>query len=72
LGFLFGIEMVSVTLQIIAIRGFGRRIFRMSPLHHHFELLGWSETWIVARFQLIHLVGLTLGMALLIRMLPAP
>jgi phospho-N-acetylmuramoyl-pentapeptide-transferase len=65
LAFLYGIEIVSVALQIAAIRGFGKRIFRMSPLHHHFELIGWSETQIVVRFWLIHLVGMAGGIVLL-------
>lgn len=58
LGFIFGIEMVSVTIQIIAIRKFNRKVFLMSPLHHHFEYLEWGETTIVTRFWIAHLVGL--------------
>lgn len=58
LGFLFGVEIVSVAMQLIAIHCFKRKVFRMSPLHHHFELLGWSETQIVTRFWIIHGAGL--------------
>jgi phospho-N-acetylmuramoyl-pentapeptide-transferase len=58
LGFLFGIEIVTVAIQIVSIRKFNKKIFLMSPLHHHFELRGWGETKIVARFWLLHLVGL--------------
>jgi phospho-N-acetylmuramoyl-pentapeptide-transferase len=57
-GFLFGFELLSVAIQIIAIRGFGRKVFRMSPLHHHFELLGWAETRVVVRFWLAHAGGM--------------
>ena len=58
LGFLFGVEILSVSLQLVAIHRFGRRLFRMSPLHHHFELIGWPETRIVTRFWLVHLLGM--------------
>jgi phospho-N-acetylmuramoyl-pentapeptide-transferase len=44
----------------------GRRIFKMSPLHHHFELSGWSETQIVQRFWLISLLFAMFGIALAI------
>lgn len=57
-GFLFGVELVSVAVQIIAIRGFKRKVFRMSPIHHHFELMGWPETKVVARFWLLHAAGM--------------
>jgi phospho-N-acetylmuramoyl-pentapeptide-transferase len=58
-------ELLSVVIQV----GFykltkGRRVFKMTPLHHHFELLGWSETQIVQRFWLIGLVAGLLGVAL--------
>ena len=58
-------EAVSVVLQIVYFRlTKGKRLFKMAPLHHHFELLGWSETQIVQRFWLIGLLGAILGMAL--------
>lgn len=56
--FLFGIELISSAIQIVSIRKFGRKIFKMSPLHHHFELCGWSETTIVTRFWLVHVIGM--------------
>lgn len=65
LGFLFGIEIISVAIQIIAIRGFKRKVFLMSPIHHHFEMLGWTETQIVTRFWIIHIVGMCVSMAAL-------
>jgi phospho-N-acetylmuramoyl-pentapeptide-transferase len=46
-------EAVSVTLQVISFKTTGKRIFKMSPLHHHFELCGWPETRIVARFAIV-------------------
>lgn len=58
LAFLFGVEIITVAVQIFAIRGFGKKVFRMSPLHHHFELCGWKEPKIVARFCLAHLAGM--------------
>lgn len=57
LGFLFGIEILSVSIQLVAIHKFKRKVFKMSPLHHHFELSGWSEIQIVTRFWLIHGLG---------------
>ncbi|MFP4482346.1 MAG: phospho-N-acetylmuramoyl-pentapeptide-transferase [Thermovirgaceae bacterium] len=57
-GFIMGIEAFSVLIQIFAIRCLGKKIFKMSPVHHHFELAGWSETQIVTRFWLIHAVGM--------------
>jgi phospho-N-acetylmuramoyl-pentapeptide-transferase len=50
LGGVFVIETLSVMLQVLSFRLTGRRIFRMSPLHHHFELLGWRETKVVHVF----------------------
>jgi phospho-N-acetylmuramoyl-pentapeptide-transferase len=57
-GFLFGVEIFTVAIQIAAIRKFNRKIFLMSPLHHHFELIGWKEPRIVTRFCLAHLAGM--------------
>jgi len=50
----FGVEMLSVVIQLIAIHGWGKKVFRMSPIHHHFQLLGWPEDRIVIRFWIIH------------------
>jgi phospho-N-acetylmuramoyl-pentapeptide-transferase len=44
--------------------GEGRRLFKMAPLHHHFELLGWSETQVVQRFWLVGLLAAMIGVAL--------
>jgi len=53
LGGLFVVETLSVMIQVVAFRGFGRRLFRMSPIHHHFELLGWPEFTVIVRFWVI-------------------
>ena len=63
-GFIFGIELLSSAVQIISIRKFGRKIFRMAPLHHHFQLIGWGETTVTMRFLLTHAVGAALTAAL--------
>jgi len=55
-GGLFVLETVSVILQVLSLRYFGKRIFKMAPIHHHFELLGWPESKITARFAIISLV----------------
>ena len=47
------IEAGSVVLQVVSFKTTGQRIFKMSPLHHHFELIGWPETRIVARFTIV-------------------
>jgi phospho-N-acetylmuramoyl-pentapeptide-transferase len=58
-------EMVSVILQIIYFRlTHGQRLFRMTPIHHHFELVGWSETQVVQRFWLVGILSAMLGVAL--------
>jgi phospho-N-acetylmuramoyl-pentapeptide-transferase len=56
-GFLFGIELFSSAIQIIAIRKFNRKIFKFAPLHHHFQRLGWDETTVTSRFLIIHATG---------------
>lgn len=60
LGFLFGLEILSVAVQLVAIHRFKRKVFKMSPVHHHFELSGWSETQIVVRFWIAHGIGLVM------------
>jgi phospho-N-acetylmuramoyl-pentapeptide-transferase len=53
IGGLFVLETLSVIVQVISYRGFGRRVFRMSPIHHHFELAGWPEFTVIVRFWII-------------------
>jgi phospho-N-acetylmuramoyl-pentapeptide-transferase len=55
-GGIFVIEALSVILQVASFRLTGKRIFRMAPLHHHFELAGWSESKIIVRFWIIAVV----------------
>ena len=63
-GFIFGLELLSSAVQIAAIRGFGKKIFKMAPLHHHFQRVGWDETKVTRRFLVVHAVGATLTTAL--------
>jgi phospho-N-acetylmuramoyl-pentapeptide-transferase len=61
----FAAESLSVIIQVTYFkRTGGKRIFRMSPIHHHFEALGWPETQIVQRFMLVGLFGALVGLAL--------
>jgi phospho-N-acetylmuramoyl-pentapeptide-transferase len=64
-GGLFVVEGLSVILQVASYKTRGVRIFRMSPLHHHFELSGWSETQVVVRFWIIAVVFALMGLATL-------
>src|SRR5256885_14479208 len=64
IGLLFVIETLSLIIQIISFRTTGKRVFRMSPLHHHFELAGWSEVNIVIRFWIIAGIGVAVGLGL--------
>ncbi|MDR1580322.1 MAG: phospho-N-acetylmuramoyl-pentapeptide-transferase [Synergistaceae bacterium] len=57
-GFIFGIELATSAIQIFTIRALGKRVFRMSPLHHHFEIVGMKEPQIVARFVIAHAAGI--------------
>jgi phospho-N-acetylmuramoyl-pentapeptide-transferase len=58
-------EILSVIIQVIYFRVTGgKRVFKMSPIHYHFELSGWSETQIVQRFWLISLMAAIIGVAL--------
>jgi phospho-N-acetylmuramoyl-pentapeptide-transferase len=56
IGGIFLLELLSVILQVGSFKLTGKRIFRMAPLHHHFELLGWSESKIIVRFWILALV----------------
>lgn len=63
-GMIFIIETLSVILQVIFFRVTGRRIFKMSPIHHHFELMGWSEQKVVLAFWCFTLLTGVMGLAL--------
>ncbi len=65
IGGLFVLETVSVIVQVVSFKLTGRRVFRMAPLHHHFEQKGWAEATIVIRFWIIALVLALLGLATL-------
>jgi phospho-N-acetylmuramoyl-pentapeptide-transferase len=64
-GGLFVLEALSVILQVASFKLTGRRIFKMSPLHHHFELSGWRETKVVVRFWIIAVIFAMLALATL-------
>lgn len=55
-GGVFVIEALSVIIQVTSFKLTGRRVFRMSPIHHHFELLGWAEPKIIVRFLILAII----------------
>ena len=65
IGGLFVLEAVSVIVQVGSFKLTGRRVFRMAPLHHHFEQKGWKEPTIVIRFWIIASILALLGLATL-------
>ncbi|GAA6144227.1 phospho-N-acetylmuramoyl-pentapeptide-transferase [Thalassolituus maritimus] len=65
MGGIFVAETVSVILQVASFKMTGRRIFRMAPLHHHFELKGWPEPRVIVRFWIITIVLVLVGLATL-------
>jgi phospho-N-acetylmuramoyl-pentapeptide-transferase len=65
MGGIFVMETISVILQVASYKLTGRRIFRMAPLHHHFELKGWPEPRVIVRFWIITVVLVLLGLATL-------
>ena len=64
LGGLYVIETMSVIAQVISFRGFHRRVLRMAPIHHHFEVSGWPEFTVIVRFWLFAGVCVALGLGL--------
>jgi phospho-N-acetylmuramoyl-pentapeptide-transferase len=65
MGGVFVMETVSVILQVASFKLTGRRIFRMAPLHHHFELKGWPEPRVIVRFWIITVILVLIGLATL-------
>ena len=65
MGGVFVIETVSVIIQVASFKLTGKRIFRMAPLHHHFELKGWPEPRVIVRFWIITVVLVLIGLATL-------
>jgi phospho-N-acetylmuramoyl-pentapeptide-transferase len=64
-GGLFVLETVSVIVQVASFKLTGKRVFKMAPLHHHFEQKGWKEATIVIRFWIISIVLAMIGLATL-------
>jgi phospho-N-acetylmuramoyl-pentapeptide-transferase len=65
MGGVFVLETVSVILQVSSFKLTGKRIFRMAPIHHHFELKGWAEPKVIVRFWIISFVLVLVGLATL-------
>lgn len=64
LGGLYMMTTVSVILQVFTFRVFGKRIFRIAPIHHHFEMKGWPETTVIIRFWILAGLGVAVGIGL--------
>jgi phospho-N-acetylmuramoyl-pentapeptide-transferase len=65
MGGVFVVETVSVIMQVASFKLTGKRIFRMAPLHHHFELQGWPEPRVIVRFWIITVILVLIGLATL-------
>jgi phospho-N-acetylmuramoyl-pentapeptide-transferase len=65
MGGVFVMEAVSVILQVGSFKLTGKRIFRMAPIHHHFELKGWPEPRIIVRFWIITVILVLIGLSTL-------
>jgi phospho-N-acetylmuramoyl-pentapeptide-transferase len=65
MGGIFVLETASVMLQVASFKLTGKRIFRMAPIHHHFELKGWAEPKVIVRFWIISLLLVLAGLATL-------
>jgi len=63
MGGVFVVETVSVMIQVASFKLTGRRVFRMAPLHHHFELKGWAEPKVIVRFWIITVILVLVGLA---------
>ena len=63
IGGLFVLETVSVIVQVVSFKLTGKRVFKMAPLHHHFELMGWTESQVVIRFWIISFVLALIGLS---------
>jgi len=64
-GGLFVLETISVIVQVVSFKLTGKRVFRMAPLHHHYEEKGWAESTIVIRFWIIAMILAIAGLATL-------
>ena len=63
-GGIFVVEAASVAIQVISFKGFGRRVFLIAPIHHHFAMKAWSETKIMVRFWIVTGILCAAGFAL--------
>jgi phospho-N-acetylmuramoyl-pentapeptide-transferase len=61
IGIIFVVETGSVIIQVLSVKTFGRRVFRFTPLHHHFELMGWHEEKITMRFWIVGVLASMVG-----------
>ena len=64
-GGVFVLEAVSVIVQVLSFKLTGRRVFKMAPIHHHFEKKGWAESTVVVRFWIISIILAMIGLATL-------
>ena len=64
-GGLFVLEAISVIVQVVSFKLTGKRIFRMAPIHHHFEKKGWPESTVVIRFWIVAIILAMIGLATL-------
>jgi phospho-N-acetylmuramoyl-pentapeptide-transferase len=65
MGGVFVMETVSVMIQVASFKLTGKRVFRMAPIHHHFELKGWPEPRVIVRFWIITVILVLIGLATL-------
>jgi phospho-N-acetylmuramoyl-pentapeptide-transferase len=63
IGGIFVMEALSVVIQVASFKMTGRRVFRMAPIHHHFEQLGWTESQVVIRFWIVAVVLALIGLS---------
>ncbi|MNE99650.1 Phospho-N-acetylmuramoyl-pentapeptide-transferase [compost metagenome] len=65
MGGVFVMETLSVVIQVASFKLTGKRVFRMAPIHHHFELKGWPEPRVIVRFWIITVILVLIGLATL-------
>jgi len=69
-GGIFAVEAISVMLQVVSFKYWGRRIFLMAPIHHHFQMKAWSDTKIMVRFWIVTAIFCAAGFALFYKYYP--
>ena len=65
IGIVFVLDTASVIIQVTSFKLTGKRVFKMSPIHHHFEMCGWKEVKIVLVFSLVGLIGTLITLVLI-------